>query len=135
MAAGLIEVMSLYQPKSTLHIVQMADTPSYFDDQIQRFHPWMERLTQATLPIPNNYTVIRPVVAKSFGALNSGVLREIQTLAREEGIIADPVYTGKLFLTAKTHIKEKGMKGRHLIIHTGGGMGLMGFGEAIEKLG
>ncbi|MEO0899205.1 MAG: pyridoxal-phosphate dependent enzyme [Bacteroidota bacterium] len=133
-AGSLIEVLAVFQAHTSIHVVQMADDESYFEKRLKVFHDWMEEMCQTKLALPENYELIKPVVGKSFGSLSKRVLREIQFLAKEEGILTDPVYTGKLFLTAKEAIHQRQITGKHLIIHSGGGMGLMGFGDAFAKL-
>ena len=49
--------------------------------------------------------------------------------AQSEGLLTDPIYTTKLFYTAEQLIIDKKVSGNILIIHSGGGTGLLGFAE------
>jgi L-cysteate sulfo-lyase len=68
-------------------------------------------------------------VGKGYGFSTPGSIDAIQTLARLEGILLDPVYTGKgmagfLDLTRKGIFK----KGQNVVfLHTGGSVGLFGY--------
>jgi L-cysteate sulfo-lyase len=68
-------------------------------------------------------------VGKGYGFSTPGSLNAIQMLARLEGILLDPVYTGKgmagfLDLIGKGQFK----KGQNIVfIHTGGSAGLFGY--------
>ena len=68
-----------------------------------------------------------PATAKSFGSTNKTIFEEIRRIAREDGILTDPVYSAKLFLTARQTILNKTLDGNILLIHSGGGLTLSGF--------
>jgi 1-aminocyclopropane-1-carboxylate deaminase/D-cysteine desulfhydrase-like pyridoxal-dependent ACC family enzyme len=74
-----------------------------------------------------DYTLYYPATAKSFGSTNKTIFKEIQRVAREDGILTDPVYSSKLFLTARQTILNKKFGGNILLIHSGGGLALTGF--------
>lgn len=68
-------------------------------------------------------------LAPGYGQINDAVLEAIELTAHNEGIILDPVYTGRtmagflsLARNAKTHEK-------HLFIHTGGQPSIFGYEE------
>lgn len=68
-------------------------------------------------------------IGKGYGFSTPGSIDAIQTLARLEGILLDPVYTGKgmagfLDLIRKGQFK----KGQNVVfVHTGGSVGLFGY--------
>jgi D-cysteine desulfhydrase len=63
-------------------------------------------------------------------------LEFLRKVAREEGVILDPVYTGKaLFGLYQTQRKNPGSLGKRvLFIHTGGGFGLFKFDEEWKEI-
>jgi L-cysteate sulfo-lyase len=68
-------------------------------------------------------------VGKGYGFSTPGSLDAIQTLARLEGILLDPVYTGK-GMAGFIDLIRKGMfkHGQNIVfIHTGGSAGLFGY--------
>ena len=68
-------------------------------------------------------------VGKGYGFSTPASLDAIQTLARLEGILLDPVYTGKA-MAGMIDLIRKGMfkKGQNIVfIHTGGSAGLFGY--------
>lgn len=99
-AIGLLKA----KPNAHVHIVQLADD-----------------LSELLAPY-SNYTLYRPSVGKSFGSVPKTICSFISTLAQEEGFFTDPIYSGKLFYTAREHTH---LPGKHLIVHSGGGMGLL----------
>jgi L-cysteate sulfo-lyase len=68
-------------------------------------------------------------VGTGYGFSTSESLEAIQTLARLEGILLDPVYTGK-GMAGFLDLTRKGMfkKGQNVVfLHTGGSVGLFGY--------
>jgi L-cysteate sulfo-lyase len=68
-------------------------------------------------------------VGKGYGVSTPASIDAIQTLARLEAILLDPVYTGK-GMSGLIDLTRKGMfkKGQNIVfIHTGGSVGLFGY--------
>ncbi|MFP1891927.1 D-cysteine desulfhydrase [Lonsdalea quercina] len=88
-----------------------------------------EALPRAAVQANSDY------VGKGYGIPNEGTREALQLLARLEGILLDPVYSGKgmaglIDLIRKGHFK----KGEQVVfIHTGGSAGLFGYREFFEQ--
>lgn len=78
-------------------------------------------LSMSSLP---EVQLVTPKSGKSFGSTPRSVFNEIKKMAREEGILVDPIYSGKLFMTAREWVEESS---KDLLIHSGGGLNLGGF--------
>ena len=131
-AGSLAAMMVMNQHPAQLHIVLTAGNPPYFHSQYQRIINWAEELFELKIPLSKALHLHTPLTAASFGSVNRTVLNYIRTLAQLEGVITDPIYTAKLFMTAEDQIIKQDLKGNILVIHSGGGMGLMGFGEKLS---
>jgi D-cysteine desulfhydrase len=61
-------------------------------------------------------------------------LRELANVARREGLLLDPIYTGKAFLglMAEAKAKRLGGSGATVFLHTGGLFGLFAFGAELK---
>ncbi|MCI4670791.1 MAG: pyridoxal-phosphate dependent enzyme [Bacteroidia bacterium] len=129
MAGAVIEVLASFAPEVQLHVVQMAGDEDYFRKQLRKFHVWTEELVGGQLEFPTNFDLYVPAVGKSFGSVGGTILGFIKDFARTEGILTDPIYSGKLFYTVQQLLSKDAMPGRHLVVHSGGGVGLMGFGD------
>lgn len=73
-------------------------------------------------------------LAPGYGQVNAAVEEAIDLAARYEGLLVDPVYTGKA-LAGLIHLIRSGEisdKKRLLFIHTGGTPALFGYPELIE---
>ena len=75
-------------------------------------------------------------IGEGYGRPTPGMIEAVTMLARLEGILLDPVYSGKgmaglIDLCRKGHFK----KGQNVVfLHTGGAVGLYGYMHAFDKL-
>lgn len=111
MAAVLVLGLAARGRRLPVHVV---DLTGDFEAALQAWLPRVEAHYGAPLR-PGPYTVHRPPVGASFGSQPAAVRREITRLAQEEGFLTDPVYSAKLFLTARP-LARPGT----LLIHSGG---------------
>ncbi len=103
-------------------------------------------LTQAVLadldaPIPlkdEDVTVLDDYLAEGYGVLNEEVASAVGLLARQEGLLLDPVYTGKA-MWALLDLARRGFfrEGEKIVfLHTGGTPALFPYREGLlESLG
>lgn len=133
-ASALLVMQGLLDYKAQTHVVLTAGDEKYFQLQYSKVQSWFEDIIGRRDLIFPEVQLHVPSVAKSFGSINKTILKATREFAVKEGILTDPVYTTKLFMTAKEVIKNNRLKGKVLIIHTGGGTGLMGFGEKLSSL-
>ncbi len=79
------------------------------------------RLTDATL-------------APGYGRLNDAVLEAVRLAAHHEGLLLDPVYTGKTMAGMVRCLGERqpAAPGAVLFIHTGGGPALFAYANELE---
>jgi 1-aminocyclopropane-1-carboxylate deaminase/D-cysteine desulfhydrase-like pyridoxal-dependent ACC family enzyme len=113
--------------KIKFHVVVLAGSFEDFESGLSRVMQYTgEFLDVSPCPLPA-YHLYYPVTAKSFGSTNRTIFEEIRRIAREDGILTDPVYSSKLFLTARQTILNKNFRGNILLIHSGGGLALSGF--------
>ena len=75
----------------------------------------------------SNVDIFEPTTAKGFGSVNKTIKLEIKRLAREEGLLVEPIYSAKLFYEARHKIIQENLQGNILIIHSGGLLTLTGF--------
>jgi 1-aminocyclopropane-1-carboxylate deaminase/D-cysteine desulfhydrase-like pyridoxal-dependent ACC family enzyme len=123
LAAGLLRQGA--DQHSKLHIVQMAG----FEEQVKlAFSQWVTPVTEVTWDQVNHFVrVYRPLSPRSYGATSAELFEFIRYMARTHGLLVDPIYSGKLFARAFDLIAGQNLRGRILVVHTGGISGLMGF--------
>jgi 1-aminocyclopropane-1-carboxylate deaminase/D-cysteine desulfhydrase-like pyridoxal-dependent ACC family enzyme len=71
---------------------------------------------------PSDVTVIKDYVGEGYGILTSEALDAIRLVAQTEGILLDPVYTGKAMAGLIDMIRQKKFEkdDNVIFIHTGG---------------
>lgn len=116
-AAALIKGMSLFNHSACIHVLLLADNENKFRNKLSQ---WIQ-------DIPHNFLCHYPTTAKAFGSVNQTIKTEIKRLAREEGILADPIYAAKLFYESRQYIQSHHLTGSVLIIHSGGTLTMPGF--------
>ena len=116
-AKALLLGLSRYPHPPAVTVLMLAEPASPFKAGLESF---AKQFSLSTENIPA-YDLIRPSLGRSFGSTPAAVFKEIQRVAREEGILVDPIYSGKLFLAARSWAKADS---RDLIIHSGGGLSL-----------
>lgn len=92
---------------------------------------YQKALTE-TLDLPP-YRLHRPLAGASFGSVTKDGLAFIRRLACDEGILVDPIYTGKLFQKSYALLQNEKPTDASLIVHSGGGTGLFGFATQLLR--
>ncbi|CAM3111782.1 1-aminocyclopropane-1-carboxylate deaminase [Legionella steigerwaltii] len=116
-AAGLINGLNRLNHSAQVHVLLLADNESIFRSKLQQWIGF----------IPQNFLCLYPTTAKAFGSVNQTIKKEVRRMAREEGILADPIYAAKLFYESRKYIETQRLKGNVLIIHSGGTLTMPGF--------
>ncbi|MGD8313691.1 MAG: D-cysteine desulfhydrase family protein [Syntrophobacterales bacterium] len=93
---------------------------------------------QLNLPFSHEYDIeiVDGYVGSGYGKAGSRELSLILEVARSEGILLDPVYTGKAFygMSQELQLKPKVFGDRIVFIHTGGIFGLFPMADQIAPL-
>jgi 1-aminocyclopropane-1-carboxylate deaminase/D-cysteine desulfhydrase-like pyridoxal-dependent ACC family enzyme len=126
MAAALTLCNHWLSRSSQIHVIQMAGKEGEFAAMLRQASEWALQLgfDASPAPLPELY---RPGTARSFGSVNARVREEVRFLARNCGLLAEPVYVAKLFLSFREDARLQALEGNVLLIHSGGGTGLMGW--------
>jgi D-cysteine desulfhydrase family pyridoxal phosphate-dependent enzyme len=108
-------------------------------DQIAKVHGLSaevaELLSLATTPSIDEVIVDDRYVGPGYGVPTDGMREAVSLLARSEGLLADPVYTGKALAGLIAHIRSGegpiAAAGEVLFVHTGGQAGLFAYKDAL----
>ncbi len=119
---------ALYDLGATVWSINVDENAAYFEEKIRAdFEKWKTRYRQGlnvdALPI----NVIEGYLGAGYGQAGPEVLATIRRVAATEGIILDPVYTGKTFHGLLNEIEHSRFRGAKniIFIHTGGIFGLL----------
>jgi 1-aminocyclopropane-1-carboxylate deaminase/D-cysteine desulfhydrase-like pyridoxal-dependent ACC family enzyme len=125
-AIGLLLGMPFFNLKAHVHIVLMAGTAEKFHEKLLGYQDYLEGILQTSIHLPA-FSLYNASIGKAFGSTPEVIFTEIDKLATEEGILTDPIYSAKLFYSAKDIANETLLEGNILCIHSGGGLTLSGF--------
>lgn len=97
---------------------------------------WTEVGALLRLPVPQRYDGVEiydEFVGREYGDPTEACLEAITVLARTEGVLMDPVYTGKMCAGFLAHAAEGRWTGGHrvLMLHTGGVPALFAYRDAL----
>lgn len=125
--AGLLLGKFLYDLPAQIHGINVCDDESYFVNKISSLLKAMQKHFKLTLKIDKkDISIIDGYVGKGYGLSSQVEIDTIKKVARAEGIILDPVYTGKAMFGLSDQIRQGRFKPNEnvLFIHTGGIFGL-----------
>lgn len=125
--AGLTAGAALHALNAEVYGVAVCDDEAYFKSKVRNdLRDWQQRYAVAldieSLPI----NVIDGYVGPGYAKATPDVFATIKRLASVEGIVLDPVYTGKAFHAMLSEIEKGRFRDCHDVafIHTGGVFGL-----------
>jgi D-cysteine desulfhydrase/L-cysteate sulfo-lyase len=105
--------------------------------QRQRLRARVEEISQLlglTPQVADADIVLRDeALAPGYGQINSATVEAIATAARTEGLILDPVYTGKTMAGFLQSAADSAAGRTLLFLHTGGSPALFAYGDALTK--
>jgi len=119
----------------------VCDNKTYFANKVRadiaEYYEEFAHLFSHSLP-PIDALVIQTndqYIGDGYGLVSDSVTEMIIELSREEGILLDPVYTGKAFYGLVSEIRAGKLSGMDEIvfIHTGGNYGIFPYKEQLAK--
>ena len=140
--AGLTLGFALQNSPVQVFGMAVCDSSQYFFDKVSKdISDWKTRYRS----IANNYfnienqlsiNTIDSYIGPGYAQGYSEVFETIELLAKEEGIVLDPVYTGKAFYGMLAEIKAGSFRNYHdiVFVHTGGIYGLFPYKNEFDHL-
>ncbi len=125
--AGLLLGKFLYDLPVQIHGINVCDDESYFINKISGLLKDMQKRYKLALKIDKkDISIIDGYVGKGYGLSSQEEIDTIKKVGRAEGVILDPVYTGKAMFGLSDQIRQGRFKPNEnvLFIHTGGIFGL-----------
>ena len=127
--------MGIEKEKLATHLYGVAVSP------LKIIEGYVAQLTQelATLKVnvkPQGMSIIDGYVGDGYAIASDDDLRFYQRLAREEGVLLDPCYTGKAFQGMLGEIAKYPDKfgKKILFLHSGGGFGTFAYAKQYQKI-
>ncbi len=126
-AQSLLAGAAAINKKTKFHIVVLTGSFETFECGLNQIIQYTEDFLQGSIELRPDYKLYYPAIPKSIRDTERTIFREIKSIARNDGIFTDPVYSAKLFITAKQTIQDLSIDGNILLIHSGGTLALSGF--------
>ncbi|MEE4144415.1 MAG: D-cysteine desulfhydrase family protein [Halieaceae bacterium] len=124
--AGLTLGAALYQLPATVWGINVCDDEQYFLDKVAADAADWRRRYPGVPEVEVHPRVIDGHVGRGYGIAEEPVFRLIAELAALEGLVLDPVYTGKAFAGMLAELAQGRFEGGRdiVFVHTGGIFGL-----------
>jgi D-cysteine desulfhydrase len=125
--AGLTVGAVAHHLDAQVHGVAVSDDKQYFFDKVNGdIDEWQQRYGAWALRNQLAISVIDGYVGPCYGQAGPEIYRTIEHVAQSDGILLDPVYTGKAFYGMLKEIPRGtfGDSGDIVFVHTGGSFGV-----------
>jgi 1-aminocyclopropane-1-carboxylate deaminase/D-cysteine desulfhydrase-like pyridoxal-dependent ACC family enzyme len=126
-AVALLLGLAYCKSRAIVHVVLLAQTTAEFEKVLGELMHIFELFIGEEVSAQKKFQLYHPQKGASFGSVTKSVMQDILRFARAEGVLTDPVYSGKLISESKRIISDEGLKGNILLMHSGGGLSLSGF--------
>jgi D-cysteine desulfhydrase len=117
--------------------VNVCDDEDYFVTEIGRIcHGFIKDYSVDIAINSSDIDIVDGYVGRGYALSRKEELKAIYDLARLEGVVLDPVYTGKAFYGMMSEIKKnRSVFGKRIVfVHTGGLFGLFPVADKFEEL-
>ena len=108
--------------------VAVCDDVSYFEAKVAAI------AAETGKPVHDRWQVMDTYKGPAYGVADEATWEAIRVVARTEGLLLDPVYTGKAMAALIGEVRAGRAGGRLLFWHTGGAFGLFDRGAEIAAL-
>lgn len=135
--AGLVAGNALHELGATVWGMAVCDDEAYFTRKVSEdLAAWQQRYNTPFVPAPSDIRVIDAYIGDGYAKASDELLGFIADVARLEGLLLDPVYTGKAFYGLVNEIQHGRFDGvRDIVfIHTGGIFGLQPYAARWSRL-
>lgn len=128
-SGGTVAGLALGPDIGFVHGVAVCDDREYFRSRVQE-------IAGPELREPGNgWDILDGYQGPAYGVATSAIWDTIRLAARTEGLLLDPVYTGKALHALRSEVAAGRWAGRILFWHTGGVFGLFGRGDEVASGG
>ncbi len=135
--AGLILGNQLHDARFRIVGVNVCDDEEYFRQIIRRItDDFQSRYLDQAVITAEDYEILDGYVGRGYALSQPQELEAIRDLAQLEGVVLDPVYTGKAYYAMISELeKDPGCFGSRIIfIHTGGLFGLFSISDEMAAV-
>jgi D-cysteine desulfhydrase len=136
-SAGLVLGAKLFTAEFRIVGVNVCDDRDYFQKVIGNIiNDFQGRYLEQPIVSPEDIEILDGYVGKGYALSQTQELEAIRDLARLEGVVLDPVYTGKAYYAMISELEKNPecFGSRIVFLHTGGLFGLFSIAEEMAEV-
>ena len=122
---------SLKSPEVVITLI--AERESKFLEKLETMRILM-RNYNFNPPAHLGFRFLKPTISPKFGSCNQSLLNACCQIAKKEGLLMDPVYSVKHFMTMQQDLKDSTLTKPALFIFNGSALGLAGFQDSLVEV-
>ena len=126
-SGGTVAGLAMADLEAHVHGIAVCDDAASFTARVEHIH----RDAGATTVDPAGWSIDDGYRGEAYGVAGPEVWGTIALMARREGLLLDPCYTGKAMHALVSEVRAGQVTGRVLFWHTGGAFGLFGRGAEL----
>lgn len=136
-AFGLIlglELLSQQNPASLqreIVVTLIAETQKSFESKLESLRLTLSTLLGYKIAARFRIRFLPSIVAPKFGSVNKTLFQRCRAISRNEGLLMDPTYSVKHFVTARDDFAKSAGTSTSLFIFNGSPIGIAGFQERL----
>lgn len=133
-SGGTLAGLALGPDLGPVHGVAVCDDRATFAPRVEAIAAEAQRHGVGPLgPEGERWAVVEGYQGPAYAVATEAIWATIAEVARAEGLLLDPVYTGKAMHALVTEARAGRWRGRWLFWHTGGVFGLFGRGGEVPR--
>lgn len=133
-SGGTLAGLALGQGIGFIYGVAVCDDKAYFSARVQEIAAQAHDLGAPSLPEQGiGWDVLEGYQGPAYGVATPHIWETIRWVAENEGLLLDPVYTGKAMHALISEVEGGRLEGNLLFWHTGGAFGLFGRGHELME--
>lgn len=130
-SGGTLAGLALGPDIGELHGMAVCDDSAFFEARVRAIAAEAQA-SHGAGPLVQRWHVNDTYKGPGYGIADAPTWEAVRLAARHEGLLLDPVYTGKAMAGLVAEARAKRIGGRVLFWHTGGAFGLFGRGHEIH---
>ena len=133
-SGGTVAGLALARLPGVVYGVAVCDDAAYFEGHVRRIASEASEWLEHPLREPGDgWEIVEGYQGPAYAVATEQIWETIAMVARTEGLLLDPVYTGKAMHALVSEVRTGRWGGRILFWHTGGAFGLFGRGGELPS--
>lgn len=133
LALGLDLLDQKSSPPREIVVTLIAGDQATIELEYDRFRELIQEEIGIKLQSKCSLVFRHPELSPKFGSVNKTLFKRCREIAKQEGLLMDPTYSVKHYISMKKDLSERPTSRESLFIFNGSAIGLMGFQQRLEE--